>query len=282
MEMNKQYWLNRFKKNAVAIASVCALVLAPTSTPPTFARSDNPAPTPYALAETELPENFYILYRIVERIARANNLDQHPWRVVIDSEYDINAHATDANLIVINRGLLDQLAGDSSAVACVVGHEMAHHAHRHIAIRSSEYAKGLEQLAGLNATRREQRMADLHKRMGQLSRSQELDADASGYEYAVQAGFEPEGCLRSLDVLSRLPGSGHSSETHPSVQERLTAIQALITKHPPEQMALVGRQHLRTTQALTYYWSADEKWLRINSSRGDCFKCDLDRVLTNR
>src|SRR5919199_2107090 len=282
MEMNKQYWLNRFKKNAVAIASVCALVLAPTSTPPTFARSDNPAPTPYALAETELPENFYILYRIVERIARANNLDQHPWRVVIDSEYDTNAHATDANLIVINKGLLDQLAGDTSALACVVGHEMAHHAHRHIAIRTAEYAKGLEHIANLNPTRRQQRMAELNKRMGQLSRSQELDADASGYEYAVQAGFEPEGCLRSLDDLARLPGSGHSSETHPSVQERLTAIQALITKHPPEQMALVGRQHLRTTQALTYYWSADEKWLRINSLRGGCFKCDLDRVLTSR
>src|ERR671932_795226 len=120
-----------------------------------------------------------------------------------------------------------------------------------MAFRCSEYAKGLEQLAGLNATRREQRMADLHKRMGQLSRSQELDADASGYEYAVQAGFEPEGCLRSLDVLSRLPGSGLSSETHPSAPDRLTAIQALMAKHPPQALATVGRLRLRTTEPLT-------------------------------
>ena len=151
-----------------------------------------------------------------------------------------------------------------------------------MAFRCSEYAKGLEQLAGLNATRREQRMADLHKRMGQLSRSQELDADASGYEYAVQAGFEPEGCLRSLDVLSRLPGSGHPSKTHPSAPDRLTAIQALMAKHPPQALATVGRLRLRTTEPLTYYWSADEKWLRINSKRGGCLKCDLDRVLTSR
>jgi len=280
--MNKRYWLANFKKNAVAIASVCALVLAPTSTLPTFARSEDNAPTPYALAETELPENVYILYRLVERIARANDLDQHPWRVVIDSEYDINAHATDANLIVINRGLLEQLAGDTSAVACVVSHEMAHHAHRHIAIRSAEYAKELDQIADLNPTKRQQRMADLNKRMGKLSRSQELDADASGYEYAVQAGFEPEGCLRSLDVLSRLPGSAHSSETHPSAQERITAIQALMAKHPPQVLATVGHLRLRTTEPLTYYWSADEKWLRIDSKRGGCFKCDLDRVLTSR
>jgi predicted Zn-dependent protease len=280
--MKKQHLLANFKRNAVAIASIGALVFASVSSLPALARSEENAPTPYALAETELPENVYVLYRIVERIARANNLDQHPWRVVIDSKYKINAHATDANLIVINRGLLDQLAGDTSALACVVGHEMAHHARRHIAIRSAEYAKGLEQIAELNPAQRRQRMAQLNKRVGQLSRSQELDADASGYEYAVQAGFEPEGCLRSLDVLSRLPGSGHASETHPSIPERITAIQALIAKHPPEGLAAVGRLRLRTTNPLTYYWSADEKWLRINSVRGGCFKCDLDRVLTSR
>ncbi|MEW6493511.1 MAG: M48 family metallopeptidase [Cyanobacteriota bacterium] len=280
--MNQQHLLTKFQRNTVAIASVCALVFAPASTLPTFAQSKANTPTPYALAETELSENVYVLYRIVERMARANELNQHPWRVVISPEYEINAHATEANLIVIYSGLLDQLAGDTSALACVVGHEMAHHAHRHLAIRSAEYTKELEEINESNPAKREQRLTELNKRMGELNRKLELDADASGYEYAVRAGFEPEGCLRSLDILSRLPGSGHSSKTHPSVSERMRAIQALMVKHPAKELAVVGYQRLRTTEPLTYYWSAKEKWLRVNSVRGGCFKSDLERVLTRQ
>ncbi len=280
--MNKQHLLTKFQRNTVAIASICALVFAPTSTLSVLAQSKANTSTPYAVAETELPENIYVLYRIVERMARANNLDQHPWRVVIDPEYEINAHATQANLIVIYAGLLEQLAGDTSALACVVGHEMAHHAHRHLAIRDAEYTKEWEKINESNPAKRKQRLMELNKRIGQLNRKLELDADASGYKYAVQAGFEPEGCLRSLDVLSRLPGSGHRSETHPSASERITAIQSLMIKHPAKELAVVGRQRLRTTEALTYYWSKQDKWLRVNSVRGGCFKCDLEQVLTSQ
>lgn len=99
--MNKLHLLTQFQRNTVAIASVCALVFAPVSILPTFAQSKPNTSTPYTLAETELPENVYVLYRIVERMARANNLDQHPWRVVIDPKYEI--------LIVIYAGLLEQV-----------------------------------------------------------------------------------------------------------------------------------------------------------------------------
>ncbi|HBB31355.1 MAG TPA: hypothetical protein DDZ80_24365 [Cyanobacteria bacterium UBA8803] len=259
--MNKRNLLAHFHTKAVAIASVFALLLSPVSTLPTLAGWEENKVTPYELAEAELPENFYVLYRIVERIARANDLDQHPWRIVINSEYDINAYATDANVIGIFNGLLDQLVGDSSALACVVAHEMAHHLHRHVAITDAELTKGLEQITESAPAQQEEQMAQLQKRIGQLRRSQELEADASGYKYAVQAGFEPEGCLRGLDLLSRLPGSGYSSDTHPSASERIVAIQALIVKNPPEWLVTLGRQRLRSTEPLTYYWSADEQWL---------------------
>lgn len=71
---------------------------------------------------------------MIDRIARANELDNRPWRVVTIAKYDVNAFATDVNLIAIYDGILDQLAGDSSALACVVAHEMGHHAKRHIAV----------------------------------------------------------------------------------------------------------------------------------------------------
>lgn len=93
---------------------------------------------PYAKAKKDLSEDWYVLYRIVDRIARANGLDERPWRINISPEYQINAFATDVNLIAVYNGLLDQLGSDSSAIACVVGHEMAHHTKRHIALGEAE------------------------------------------------------------------------------------------------------------------------------------------------
>jgi len=106
-------------------------------------KAPSPAPltieqTIYDKAKQELPEDFYIVYRVIERIARANALDKLPWRVVVIDEYNINAFATDQNLVAIFNGLLDQVEGDPSAIACVIAHEMAHHTQRHIAMGREE------------------------------------------------------------------------------------------------------------------------------------------------
>lgn len=94
--------------------------------------------TVYERAKAELPENLYVAYRIVDRIARANELDDTPWRVRILNTYNINAYATEVNLIGVYAGLIDQVAGDASALACVIGHEMAHHTRRHISLTPVE------------------------------------------------------------------------------------------------------------------------------------------------
>ena len=95
----------------------------------------------YQKAKEELSDDLYTSYRIIDRIARANGLENTPWRIIIVSEYHINAFATEANLIALYDGILDQLAGDASAIACVIGHEMAHHTERHIALSPAEELK---------------------------------------------------------------------------------------------------------------------------------------------
>jgi beta-barrel assembly-enhancing protease len=112
------------------------LVLAKT---PKKAKNTQAKPTDlYTKAKKELPEDFYTVYRIVDRISRANGLDDYNWRVIVVPEYNLNAFATDANLIAVYDGIMDRLAGDSSALACVIGHEMSHHVKRHIAMSPSE------------------------------------------------------------------------------------------------------------------------------------------------
>lgn len=99
-----------------------------------------------ALSPPRADENYYVLYRIVERISRANQLDSRPWRVAIVPSYDINAFATDVNLIAFFTGLIDQIYGDPNALACVVGHEMAHHTEQHIALSAAQRETRLQEL----------------------------------------------------------------------------------------------------------------------------------------
>ncbi|CAD5976860.1 Peptidase M48 Ste24p [Planktothrix tepida] len=116
-------------------------LLAESLNPESVLMAQNPSNDEfYKQAKEELSEDVYVIYRVVDRIARANGLDNTPWRVGIVDEYNINAFATEVNLIAIYTGILDQLAGDSSAIACVIGHEMAHHVKRHIALGPAEEA----------------------------------------------------------------------------------------------------------------------------------------------
>ncbi|MGH2414506.1 MAG: M48 family metalloprotease, partial [Microcystaceae cyanobacterium] len=119
-----------------ALSGMLLQTALPTEAKPQKPQQQAPSQTQdiYQKAKKELPEDWYVIYRVIERIARANGLDNNPWRVVVVPEYTINAFATEVNLIAIYSGIIDQLAGDSSAIACVVGHEMGHHIKRHIAM----------------------------------------------------------------------------------------------------------------------------------------------------
>ncbi len=92
----------------------------------------------YQKAKAELPEDYYLLYRVVDRLARANALDNHPWRITLSMDYEANAFAQTPNQLSLYGGLVDQLHGDLDALACVVGHEMAHHSERHESLSTAE------------------------------------------------------------------------------------------------------------------------------------------------
>jgi predicted Zn-dependent protease len=274
-------------QRAAAIAAIWTLNVTPGLMVPAIAVETaettetsevTPTATPenlYDRAKSELPDNLYVLYRIIERLARANELDSHPWRVIIADDDQINAHATEANLIVIHFGLLDQTAGDSSALACVVAHEMAHHVNQHAAIWTSRVAEWQEQLQ-LDSS--DEGYQEFEEKSSELRRKQELEADTWGYRYAATAGFDTEGCFRGFDVLSRLPEAFLDSSTHPAVPKRIDTLKEVMEEHPPETLAMKGELSLRTTNPLTYDMLEGDRWLRINSRRGGSFVDDFERL----
>jgi predicted Zn-dependent protease len=313
-----------------------------------------PSPTPqaentlYDRAQNELPGDLYVLYRIVERIARANGLDGSPWRVQIVPTYDNDAFAAQPNLVAVHRGLLDQLAGDSSAIACIVGREMGHSVKQHIALGEEQRAAQQAQLAEqfnqrLQATSQEmanransaartrgvvgtlggflgllgpigaiggsvlggvggaitqgaaddpadaieQQMTEYYDQVAQLdarltaaAQQQEKEADEAGYLYATQAGFEPQGCLRAMAVLERIPGAEPDPD-QPGMPDRITAMQQLMNESPATTLVANGNANLAATQPLFYDdLSRDGTSLRVSSRSGGA--SDIDRVLGNQ
>jgi predicted Zn-dependent protease len=95
-------------------------------------KPSNSLDTAYKKAQQELPKDYFTVYAIVDKIARANGLDNKPWRVVVTSNYEVNAYASDTNLLTFEAGLIDQLEGNASALACAIGHEMGHHIRQHL------------------------------------------------------------------------------------------------------------------------------------------------------
>ena len=85
-----------------------------------------------SLMESTIGQDYYVIYRVVERLARSNGLDEQPWRVRVSSAQNVNAFASELNMLTFEGGLLEQVSGDHGALACVVGHEMAHHTKNHI------------------------------------------------------------------------------------------------------------------------------------------------------
>ena len=129
---------------SATVTCLCLLVSNPLISE---AKATSEANSIYQNAKTQLPPDFYALYRIVDRLARANKYDNRPWQIIRAAKYDTKAFAKNANLIAIYNGTLEQLGGDASALACMISHEMAHHKQRHQVITNIEKA---ELIAGIS------------------------------------------------------------------------------------------------------------------------------------
>ena len=130
------------KTKLPATLTCLCLLFSSSFTTKAEATSDNSI---YQNAKTQLPPDFYALYRIVDRLARANEYDTRPWQVVRVAKYNTQAFGKNANLIPIYNGALEQLGGDASALACMISHEMAHHKQRHQVINNVEKAELIAQ-----------------------------------------------------------------------------------------------------------------------------------------
>jgi beta-barrel assembly-enhancing protease len=295
---------------------------------------NNPTTTsPFDRAQAELPADFYTLYRIIDRLARGNNYDGRPWKVAIVSNYNPNAFATENNFIAVYDGFLEQLGGDTSALACALSREMAHHINRHSMVNETQKADAIAKIrretereilsnegkqrnrgiintvggvitrtilpgwagnliGGIVGNDNRDRMEKAGQRINSLvetrtkqleenfivqNHQQQIEADELGYMAMVRAGFEPEGCLRAIEMLDRIANSQGNTD-HPPISQRMETIKALIAKYPPSTLLPEGEAKITKSSPLNYDIAQDKTSLRINSRHGDSAAKDINRL----
>ncbi|WP_137150772.1 M48 family metalloprotease [Devosia sp. FKR38] len=171
--------------------------------------------------------------RIVGRLLAAADQPNAQFQVTILDTSEVNAFALPGGYIYVTRGIL-ALASDTSELAAVLAHEIAHVTLRHARARTDRTRTteivdrvitgvfGGDTSTDATASRTRQSMAA-------FGQQQELEADREGIKYAGKAGYDPQAAARFLSVMSRFAtfsaGSGNNQEgflsSHPSTPARI-------------------------------------------------------------
>jgi predicted Zn-dependent protease len=171
--------------------------------------------------------------------------------------------------LFVTRGLL-ALANDTSEVAAVMAHEIAHVTARHAAQRAEkEKAEALK--SRVATVIQSKARGEEVREMGQLSlagfsRQQELEADRIGVRTIAKAGYDPYGASRFLVSLGRSTAlraqllGGQTREdlpdimsTHPSTPERVAQAIAAARQIGAPGVGETGRErYLAVVDGLAY------------------------------
>lgn len=203
-----------------------------------------------------------ILNDITTRLTRHSDAPGTAFRVTVLNSPNVNAFALPSGELYITRGLL-ALASDTSEIAAVIAHEMAHVTARHAAEREA-LEKNADLISRVDAQildnpARGQAKRDLSRiTLASFSRQQEIEADKVGVRTLARAGFDPYGASRFLVSLGRngaLKAAGSSANsardfmsTHPTTPERVS--QALLAARQIASPGTGERDRLTWLKAL--------------------------------
>jgi len=147
---------------------------------------------------------------------------------VIDSP-ELNAFSIPGGYVYLYRGLVDKFADDDDALACIIAHESAHVARRHVVKQMSDaQGKGMlvELATILTRSGAVQQIGGALYQIDQLhySRSDEYEADRWGEKFAYNAGFDPSGMVRTMTLFEKMDkehgGRAAYAQDHPISHNR--------------------------------------------------------------
>ncbi len=237
---------------------------------------------------------------VLVKLAAASDTPSQVYRVTILNSPIVNAFALPSGEIFVTRGLL-ALANDTSEVAAVMAHEIAHVTERH-ALRRAELEKNSAVISKAAAviddpgrSRSFQNYAQLS--LASFSRQQEIDADQVGIRVIAKAGYDPFAASRFLVSLGRAtdlrqslhPGPDAKPDmmaTHPSTPERVARAVAAARSISAPGIGETGHdKYLAAIDGILYGDDPAQGFVRgrrfIHPKLGFAFTAPEDFVLEN-
>lgn len=174
-----------------------------------------------------------VIARIVGRLLAAADQPNAQFTVTILDTADVNAFALPGGYVYVTRGIL-ALASDTSELAAVLAHEIAHVTLRHARartnrVRTSEIVDKV--VSGVFGADVETDQSSNRARLSlaAFSQQQELQADKEGITIAGKAGYDPHAAARFLGAMGRFAkfSAGDTGDgddflsSHPSTPDRI-------------------------------------------------------------
>lgn len=271
MTLQKIQILIQMQKKFLFLGASVALIMSCAKVPITGRRQINliPEATMQSMAlqeyQTFLTENKAVaattskdaamVQRVGQRISAAvtkymaqNNLSadvaNYKWEFNLVDNKEVNAWCMPGGKVVVYTGLLP-VTQNETALACVMGHEIAHAIARHGNERMSQQmvSQGIE-LAGSVALAKNPAVQNIFAQSfgvgGNLglmafSRQNELEADHLGVIFMAMAGYNPQESIPFWQRMASASGGSKPPElvsTHPSDEKRVAQLQNIM----PEAM----------------------------------------------
>src|SRR6185503_8138828 len=178
--------------------------------------------------------------RVVARLVAASDDPSRTYKITILNSPVANAFALPGGYLYITRGLV-ALTSESSELAAVLSHEMAHVLLNHALARAriAEQADIVERVATdvlSDPTTSQSARAGSKLTLATFSRNQEIEADKVGITIAGRAGFDPFAASRFLGKLEAYAAFRSASGRHDDATGFLASHPAT---HERSQLALV-------------------------------------------
>jgi predicted Zn-dependent protease len=183
-----------------------------------------------------------LVEQTVERLVAASDRPDLHYRVTLLNSPVVNAFALPTGHLYVTRGLV-ALANDSSELASVMSHEMAHVIAHHAEMREDRVRQVALVNRMVNSALSDPEVGALALAKSKIalasfSRAQEFEADGIGVGIAARAGFDAYGAARFLTSLGRDSDLRRSAQanidprapdflsSHPATPERVQNAQA--------------------------------------------------------
>ena len=228
------------------------------------------------------PEDYYKIYRIAEKIIRANNLDYINWRIaIIKDTQEPNAYTANTNFIAITTAMFDTFNNNEDALAMVIGHEMGHALLGHqkrldeIRVKLARLDRLRGAVSGVYTSRRAFDMAVSTnnyakagyaiqaRRLLAESKKMEFAADVEGARLAAHAGYDLDKGINVLTYFNTFSVESDRHSSHPNAQKRIENFNQN-RKYFPEEWKEIGEYNIYNSNVLPAQLSSDRKSMVIS------------------